>query len=117
MFVLSACRVVANGMIFSMFKKLMKSLFQISVSKFTPNPLESSQIGLGAKISDDVEFSGYLKNIRIGAKVSINKHVNLSCHDSDSYLDIGEAFALVKTAVSTHFVFYMGMADWRLAIM
>ena len=77
-------------MIFSFFKKMMKSLFQISITKLIPNPLEVSQIGLGAKISDDIEFSGYLKNIYIGAKVSISKHVTLSCHDKDSYLDIGD---------------------------
>lgn len=86
-------------MIFSLFKKLMKRLFHISVSKFTPNPLDVSQIGLGSKISDDVEFSGYLKNIHIGAKVSINKHVTLSCHNKDSYLDIGDGTVIKPYAM------------------
>jgi acetyltransferase-like isoleucine patch superfamily enzyme len=85
--------------IFILFKKLMKRLFHISVSKFNPNPLDVSQIGLGTKISDDVEFSGYLKNIFIGARVSINKHVTLSCHNKDSYLDIGDGTVIKPYAM------------------
>ena len=77
----------------------MKRLFHISVSKFNPNPLDVSQIGLGTKISDDVEFSGYLKNIFIGARVSINKHVTLSCHNKDSYLDIGDGTVIKPYAM------------------
>ncbi len=73
-----------------MFKllKLNIAKLHLLVKRFSPERLKIS-IGVGAKVSDKAEISGYLSNIVIGDRVSINPHVILSCADEEATLEIG----------------------------
>lgn len=48
------------------------------------------RVGSGTRIASDVEISGVLENIRLGANVKISPNVTLVCHDRNSFIEIGD---------------------------
>lgn len=70
--------------------KILSFMFGLVALKKRYVNLSKPLIGGGAKINRSVEFSGFVENIKIGAGVSLNSNVHISCADIASYVHVGE---------------------------